>query len=80
MLWEEAVLIHFTVRKPRPNPTEHCHKECNEWEVIEVRFCYLSPLSGKALLTPDLSGMDNIFGKCGHIMVGITNCRIISNG
>ena len=35
-LWDEAILIHFTMRKPRSNPAEHCHKGCNEWEPLEV--------------------------------------------
>lgn len=35
MLWDEAVLIHFTVKKPRSNPDEHCHEDCAEWEVLE---------------------------------------------
>lgn len=34
-LWDEAVLVHFTVRKPKPDPAEHCHKGCNEWEPME---------------------------------------------
>ncbi|KAI5848300.1 nucleotide-diphospho-sugar transferase [Tricharina praecox] len=34
-LWDEAVLIHFTMRKPSPNPAKHCHKGCNEWEPLE---------------------------------------------
>ncbi|CCX04543.1 Similar to Glycogenin-2; acc. no. O15488 [Pyronema omphalodes CBS 100304] len=34
-LWDEAVLVHFTMRKPKPNPAEHCHKGCNEWEPLE---------------------------------------------
>lgn len=38
MLWTEAILIHFTVRKPKSDPAEHCHKGCNEWEAIEVCF------------------------------------------
>lgn len=38
MLWDEAVLIHFTVKKPRSNPDEHCHEDCAEWEVLEVCF------------------------------------------
>ena len=35
-LWDEAVLVHFTVRKPKADPAEHCHKGCNEWEPMEV--------------------------------------------
>ena len=35
MLWDEAVLVHFTMRKPRPDPAQHCHKGCNEWEPLE---------------------------------------------
>ncbi|KAF3935692.1 Glycogenin-2 [Dactylella cylindrospora] len=35
ILWEEAVIVHFTVRKPKPNPKDHCHKGCNEWEPLE---------------------------------------------
>ena len=35
-LWDEAVLVHFTVRKPKSDPAEHCHKDCNEWEPMEV--------------------------------------------
>lgn len=35
MLWEEAVLVHMTVRKPKPDPKDHCHKGCNEWEPVE---------------------------------------------
>ncbi|KAK6499799.1 hypothetical protein TWF481_010156 [Arthrobotrys musiformis] len=35
LLWDEAVIVHFTVRKPKPNPREHCHKGCNEWEPME---------------------------------------------
>jgi hypothetical protein len=38
MLWDEAVLIHFTVKKPRSSPDEHCHEDCQEWEVLEVCF------------------------------------------
>lgn len=35
MLWDEAVLVHFTMRKPKPDPRDHCHKGCNEWEPLE---------------------------------------------
>lgn len=35
LLWDEAVLIHFTVHKPRPDPNLHCHKGCTEWEPLE---------------------------------------------
>lgn len=83
MLWEEAVLIHFTVRKPRSNPVEHCHEGCNEWEAIEVRL-YSCPFAygrrrGVINARYYYSGMVNIFGKCEPIMAGIMSCRIINN-
>ncbi|KAK9449204.1 nucleotide-diphospho-sugar transferase [Limtongia smithiae] len=30
MLWDEAVIIHYTTKKPMP--TRHCGKGCGEWE------------------------------------------------
>ncbi|KAF1988274.1 glycosyltransferase family 8 protein [Aulographum hederae CBS 113979] len=39
MLWDEAIIIHFTIRKPRVK--DHCHKGsepgkgCSEWEPLE---------------------------------------------
>ncbi|KAI5805038.1 nucleotide-diphospho-sugar transferase [Geopyxis carbonaria] len=35
MLWDEAVLVHFTMHKPKGDPKQHCHKGCNEWEPLE---------------------------------------------
>ncbi|KAK9465947.1 nucleotide-diphospho-sugar transferase [Lipomyces arxii] len=32
-LWDEAVIVHFTMKKPMP--TRHCRKGCNEWEPSE---------------------------------------------
>lgn len=82
MLWEEAVLIHFTVRKPRSNPVDHCHEGCNEWEVIEVRL-YSCPFVYErrrgVINARYYSGMVNISGKCELIMAGIMSCQIINN-
>lgn len=33
ILWDEAVFVHFTVRKP--SPTQHCERDCDQWEVLE---------------------------------------------
>lgn len=33
LLWEEAVFVHFTIRKP--SPTNHCERDCDEWQVLE---------------------------------------------
>jgi len=34
MLWDEAVFVHMTMRKPQPAPN-HCHEGCNEKEPSE---------------------------------------------
>lgn len=83
MLWDEAVLIHFTVKKPRSNPDEHCHEDCAEWEVLEV--CFPAPA---LYVTPGInylhlwicSGTASTFARCGPIMAGTTSCRTISEG
>lgn len=31
-LWDEAVFVHFTTRKP--NPYDHCQRDCDQWEVL----------------------------------------------
>lgn len=31
-LWEEAVFVHFTTRKP--SPTDHCNRDCDHWEIL----------------------------------------------
>ncbi|KAK9461197.1 nucleotide-diphospho-sugar transferase [Lipomyces oligophaga] len=33
--WPEAVIVHFTTKKPMPSPKDHCRKGCNEWEPSE---------------------------------------------
>lgn len=33
MLWDEAVFVHFTTRKPHPK--NHCERNCDQWEVLE---------------------------------------------
>jgi alpha-N-acetylglucosamine transferase len=32
MLWDEAVFVHFTTRKP--HPYDHCERTCDQWEVL----------------------------------------------
>lgn len=32
MLWDEAVFVHFTVRKPSAN--KHCERTCDQWEAL----------------------------------------------
>lgn len=32
ILWDEAVFIHFTTRKPMPY--DHCERTCDQWEVL----------------------------------------------
>lgn len=32
ILWNEAVFVHFTTRKP--HPTIHCERDCDQWEVL----------------------------------------------
>jgi alpha-N-acetylglucosamine transferase len=32
-LWDEAVFVHFTMKKP--NPTLHCERDCDQWEQLE---------------------------------------------
>lgn len=35
LLWDEAVLVHFTTRKPRPDKKKWCRKTCAETKVLE---------------------------------------------
>lgn len=40
MLWDEAVLVHMTVQKPRPDSKDWCLWEngCVDWEVLEYYY------------------------------------------